>query len=70
MGLDSLVATELRRWLQQAVGVSVNVLEIMRLESLRQLGMLIVQKLREKQAEVRKRRAMHQLYVLVVKMST
>jgi acyl carrier protein len=55
LGLDSLVATELRRWLQQAVGLSVSVLEIMRLESLAQLGTLIAVKLRGKQAETRSR---------------
>jgi hypothetical protein len=38
MGLDSLMATELRRWLRQMLGLQVSVLEIMGSGSLRQLA--------------------------------
>ena len=38
LGVDSLMATELRRWFRQAFGLKVSVLQILSAESLEQLG--------------------------------
>jgi len=48
MGLDSLMATELRRWMRQAFGLQVSVLEIMGSGSLSQLGRMVSGWLQEK----------------------
>jgi hypothetical protein len=50
IGLDSLMAIELRRWLRQVFGIVISVLEIMGSGSLLQLGGLVVSKLAEKLA--------------------
>ncbi|KAK4149173.1 hypothetical protein C8A00DRAFT_47154 [Chaetomidium leptoderma] len=50
IGLDSLMAIELRRWVRRVVGVAVSVLEIMGSGSLLQLGGLVANKLAEKSA--------------------
>ncbi|KAI0107229.1 polyketide synthase [Nemania sp. FL0031] len=50
MGLDSLMAIELRRWLKHVFGMQISVLEIMSSASLIQLSGLIMDKLAEKLA--------------------
>jgi NADPH:quinone reductase-like Zn-dependent oxidoreductase/SAM-dependent methyltransferase/NAD(P)-dependent dehydrogenase (short-subunit alcohol dehydrogenase family) len=50
IGLDSLMATELRRWFRQLLGLQVSVLEIMATGSLTQLAELISTGLRNKYA--------------------
>lgn len=45
IGLDSLMAIQLRRWFKSVVGVQLSVLEIMATPSLRQLGALTATKL-------------------------
>ncbi len=47
IGMDSLMAIELRRWLRRGVGVAVSVLEIMGSGSLLELGGLVANKLAE-----------------------
>jgi aryl carrier-like protein len=51
IGLDSLMAIELRRWLRRVVGVAVSVLEIMGAGSLIQLSGVVANKLAEKAAK-------------------
>jgi aryl carrier-like protein len=51
IGLDSLMAIELRRWMRRVVGVAVSVLEIMGSGSLLQLGGVVANKLAEKGAK-------------------
>jgi hypothetical protein len=48
VGLDSLMATELRRWFRQVFGLQVSVLEIMGSGSFAQLGELIAERLKAK----------------------
>lgn len=48
IGLDSLMAIELRRWIKQAFGLTMSVLEIMGSGSLRQLGSDVAAKFAEK----------------------
>lgn len=48
IGVDSLVAIELRNWWKQSFGVEVSVLELMNSGSLKQLGELAVDRLRGK----------------------
>ena len=48
LGVDSLVAIELRNWWKQSFGVEVSVLELMNSGSLKQLGELAVGRLRVK----------------------
>lgn len=48
MGLDSLTAIELRRWLRQVFGLEISVLEIMGYASLRDFGETLAGKLKEK----------------------
>jgi aryl carrier-like protein len=43
LGLDSLVATELRNWCRQRFGLSLSVLEIMRAPSIRQLAVSVAE---------------------------
>lgn len=50
IGLDSLMATELRRWLRQLLGLQISVLEIMGAGSLIQLAELTAAALRNKYA--------------------
>jgi len=50
IGVDSLVAIELRNWWKQSFGVEVSVLELMNSGSLKQLGELAVDRLRGKYA--------------------
>lgn len=50
IGLDSLMATELRRWFRQLLGLQISVLEIMGTGSLTQLAELISTALRSKYA--------------------
>ncbi|ROV97139.1 hypothetical protein VMCG_07466 [Cytospora schulzeri] len=47
IGLDSLMAIELRRWTKQALGLNMSVLEIMGSGSLRDLGGMVAAKLNE-----------------------
>lgn len=51
IGMDSLMAIELRRWLRRVVGVAVSVLEIMGSGSLLELGGLVANKLAESVAK-------------------
>ncbi|KAJ2896892.1 putative polyketide synthase [Zalerion maritima] len=48
LGLDSLMATELRRWFSQTVGVRISVLEVMGAGSLRELGKLVGERVGER----------------------
>ena len=48
IGVDSLVAIELRNWWKQSLGVEVSVLELTNSGSLKQLGELAVERLRAK----------------------
>ncbi len=48
VGLDSLMAIELRRWFRVTLGIQTSVLEIMGAESLAHLGRLIAEKLKGK----------------------
>ena len=48
LGLDSLIAIELRRWYKQALGVEFSVLEIMGSGTLDQLGAIAAEKLAER----------------------
>ena len=48
LGLDSLMAIELRRWWKQVMGVEITVLEIMGSGTLDQLGAVATKKLAEK----------------------
>lgn len=48
MGVDSLMATELRRWFRQVFGVKMGVLEILSASSLTQLGRAVAEGLSEK----------------------
>jgi acyl carrier protein len=48
IGLDSLMAIELRRWFRQAFGLQISVLEVMNTPSLGQLGVVVAEKLKEK----------------------
>lgn len=50
IGLDSLMATELRRWFRQLLGLQVSVLEIIRTGSLIQLAELTSTALKNKYA--------------------
>lgn len=45
MGLDSLMAIELRRWWRIALGLDVSVLEIMGAGTLEELGKIAAEKL-------------------------
>lgn len=49
MGIDSLVSLEVRNWVRRRLGADVTVLEIVRSENLRQLGVTVQGKLVEKQ---------------------
>jgi hypothetical protein len=51
MGMDSLAAIELRRWFRQAMGLQVTVLELMGSNSMKELGGMVADKLREKHVE-------------------
>jgi len=51
MGMDSLAAIELRRWFRQAMGLQVTVLELMGSNSMKELGRMVAEKLREKHVE-------------------
>ena len=51
MGLDSLTAIELRRWVRKALGLQIGVLEIMESVSLRQLGETVAVKLKQQYGE-------------------
>lgn len=48
IGVDSLMAIELRRWWKQAFGLDINVLEIMGSGTLEELGKVAAKGLREK----------------------
>lgn len=48
IGLDSLVAVELRRWLKGSFGLAVSVLEMMGTGSLKEFGELVAEKLKVK----------------------
>ncbi|KAH7110764.1 hypothetical protein EDB81DRAFT_831591 [Dactylonectria macrodidyma] len=51
MGLDSLTAIELRRWFRQTFHLQISVLEMMGSSSLKHLGEIVAEKLKEKHAE-------------------
>ncbi len=46
LGVDSLMAIELRRWWKQAFGLEISVLEIMGLGSIRELSKVATARLR------------------------
>ena len=48
VGVDSLIAVELRRWLKWALGLDINVLEIMSLGTVKELDRVVVERLRVK----------------------
>lgn len=48
VGIDSLISIELRNWIRRKIGVEVTVLEIVRADSVRDLGVLAQKKLVEK----------------------
>ena len=48
IGLDSLMAIELRRWWKQALGLEISVLEIMASGSLEALGAVAAKGLKER----------------------
>ena len=48
VGIDSLISIELRNWIRRKIGVEVTVLEIVRADSVRDLGVLAQKKLAEK----------------------
>ena len=48
IGVDSLMAIELRRWWKQAFGLEISVLEIMGLGTIKELGKTAAQRLKEK----------------------
>lgn len=48
LGVDSLMAVELRRWFRSAVGLQLSVLEIMQAGTVARLGKLVIGKLAEK----------------------
>ncbi|KAL3421346.1 polyketide synthase [Phlyctema vagabunda] len=48
IGVDSLIAIEIRNWWRQSLGVEISVLELLNGGSIRQLGELAVLKLRQK----------------------
>ena len=51
LGLDSLVAVELRRWVRGSFGLTISVLEMMGTGSLRKFGELVAEKLIDKMSE-------------------
>lgn len=48
VGIDSLISIELRNWIRKRLGAEVTVLEIVRAESIKQLGLTVQTKLIEK----------------------
>ncbi|THC90429.1 hypothetical protein EYZ11_010106 [Aspergillus tanneri] len=48
VGIDSLISVELRNWIRRKIGVEVTVLEIVRADSVRDLGVVAQKKLVEK----------------------
>ena len=48
IGVDSLIAIQLRRWWKQAFGLEISVLEIMGLGIIRELGKVAAQRLKVK----------------------
>ena len=48
IGVDSLIAIQLRRWWKQAFGLEISVLEIMGLGMIRELGKVAAQRLKVK----------------------
>lgn len=48
VGIDSLISIELRNWIRRSLGVEVTVLEIVRADSVRDLGVVAQKKLVEK----------------------
>ncbi|OGM50547.1 hypothetical protein ABOM_000924 [Aspergillus bombycis] len=48
VGIDSLISIELRNWIRRNIGVEITVLEIVRADSVRALGLLAQKKLVEK----------------------